>query len=513
MRRTGIIVVLAVLMMAGMALARDPYVGWRVNTSIDYLQYDPQVAAQEQADGGYISAWCWDQRDDGTGNITAQLYDSNWDDVGGEIALFPFSTALPSPAQRRPAIELAGTGVAITSEKWVASWVDTNLDVTVAYGVGSSVSSTFTITPNDGVVPWADVDISRDGTKIGVAYHQDADGDGTEEVNWAQYAWGSSTASASGTIARATGEPAGTRYGRVAMDTSGGMIVAYYGDDAGTSSNYQYFQMFDSTGTQVKAETAVGPDSDGTSTPWAGASNSDVDVNASGMFAIAHEESDEQYFSVYDANGDQIGTAVHVDDTGDLGSGQDNWNSVAIDDAGNVAAVAGHPNASLRHFAYTPGAPGGEYMAIEPIVFDPFNDQPSSGQDTAYPNVDIRPDGTAGMIVGYDDNEPGDYGADPYGEFQALGTGIQGFILGDLNSDGIVDGLDLTALAGNWDGTDLNYWEGDINNDGTVDGLDLTALAANWDESLAGPMPNIPEPATLGLLALGGLAVLRRRRR
>ena len=94
-------------------------------------------------------------------------------------------------------------------------------------------------------------------------------------------------------------------------------------------------------------------------------------------------------------------------------------------------------------------------------------------------------------------------------------------LLGDVNGDGCVDDLDLTALAVHWQQA-TNLWDhGDFNGDGIVDDLDLTALAVNWQQGCGGggsfadalAAANVPEPATLSLLALGGVAVLRRRSR
>jgi GDSL-like Lipase/Acylhydrolase family/PEP-CTERM motif len=94
---------------------------------------------------------------------------------------------------------------------------------------------------------------------------------------------------------------------------------------------------------------------------------------------------------------------------------------------------------------------------------------------------------------------------------------VQPFVLvplpGDATGDGIVNGQDLSLMASHWLSTGTNV-SGDANHDGIVNGQDMALAASNWLQAAAwysgasGSAANVPEPSTLVLAALAGLALL-----
>ena len=54
--------------------------------------------------------------------------------------------------------------------------------------------------------------------------------------------------------------------------------------------------------------------------------------------------------------------------------------------------------------------------------------------------------------------------------------------------------------------------EGDLNGDGFVGIADLNVVLGNWNAGTPPSANAVPEPATLALLGMGGLAMLKRRR-
>ena len=90
------------------------------------------------------------------------------------------------------------------------------------------------------------------------------------------------------------------------------------------------------------------------------------------------------------------------------------------------------------------------------------------------------------------------------------GSGRAGTKQGDCDLDGLINATDLAVLAAGFGQSGLGWAGGNANTDDFTDATDLAIMAANF--GFTAPAGAVPEPMTVGLLSVGAVALLRRRK-
>jgi hypothetical protein len=90
---------------------------------------------------------------------------------------------------------------------------------------------------------------------------------------------------------------------------------------------------------------------------------------------------------------------------------------------------------------------------------------------------------------------------------------------GDANLDGQVDAFDYSVVDDNFGSSGVTFALGDLNADGVVDAFDYSSIDDSFGFGIGNPLRPaansevfIPEPSSLGFLALAGGLLARRRR-
>jgi autotransporter-associated beta strand protein len=101
-----------------------------------------------------------------------------------------------------------------------------------------------------------------------------------------------------------------------------------------------------------------------------------------------------------------------------------------------------------------------------------------------------------------------------YSDDGAAAVTVTRAVFGDANLDGVVNSSDFGALATAFNNSSGTWVTGDFNYDGTVNALDFNTLATNYGATLPAPALGslVPEPMSMGLIGIGAIGLMRRRR-
>ena len=507
------------------AMAIPPATDFIVNTTTYGLQYDGDIAAQEGPGGTFVAVWRSQNRDapPSVGEVRGRLFThgaTGWNPVGADFAVQTTGVVqLPPDNQPRESVDMDTAG------NFVISATSTNYDLLVSRrnAGGGSAGADLIVAAGAGLQPWSDIALRNDGVNYVVAYNSALVG----TVDYQVRAFADNSLVASGSVTSGVG----AQDARVVYKPDGSWLMVYHEQGAGVGG--QRVQMFSAANAPVGAPINTFPAlPSGTVATSANQNVGPISVDAAGNFVVVAlddatwdsdgagplpADNDNIWAQRFDSAGNAVGAVIRVCAQRDLTS-QNMWPAVAMADDGSftvsytITRTGWLPNpASNRHttFARRFSKYGG---AVDPIDVHLATSQ-SSDASQAYGSMDALPDGTSLTCWGVQGNAAiaGDGGGGSNGFFAVRAAGQMAFLYGDINLDLAVDAGDYGTWQANYGTAGPHAWgTGDLNNDAVVDAGDYGIWQANYGTTLTAP---VPEPATMALLAIGGLAVLRRRRR
>ncbi len=487
-----------VVIMAGVILFANTlcWAEFQVNTHTANWQYRPAVAMDPF--GNFVAVWSSAYQDGSSGGIYGQRFDTNGGTLGSEFRI----NVTTAENQKTPDIGMDPSGNLVVS--WASTDADGYEDIYARRYNSSGVPLTGeflvnTYTTKRQLVP--SVGMNDSGAFVITWQSSYGTGGDHDPPDW----------TACGRKYNSSGVPLGQEFiisqeiaglnPDVAMDDSGEFTVAYYrtGDsDDLPEGNDLRMRRYNSDGTPKNDPVPFVADAGGGIKP-------SIAMDGSANFAIAwadyvdDEHGRDVYYQRFDSDGNPLSGQFIVNTNR---PGMQGTPGIAMNDDGEALIV--WPSGSVGGRDVFGQSYDSDFLPIGSEF--PINTYTDG--DQGFPAVAMNNDGRF-VVVWQSDGQDGD----DWGIFAETGSIFKlGLLPADFDLDGDVDGVDFSHWQiGYPTASGATLSDGDADGDGDVDGADFGIWQANYPTNLGGSAA-IPEPATLSLLLIGGLALSTRSR-